>query len=176
MKIKCLVLSAILLAGCSTDSHLRSKDPNIRLYAADLRGSGMDNLIEVQTGVTPSSLSLITVKEMRKKKAIRTLDSVSVPGRVDNIEFPDFNSIRKKYLVIYYTSKDGLYNVIVYQLSDTTNRLSKIFAAVSEYGIESDFSGISRIRIGKARAQANSPSLVPEWDTWVWAGDKFIRE
>jgi hypothetical protein len=111
-------------------------------------------------------------------KEKKKLDAILLPGTFSKIDFIQLDSMSDiQQIAIYTRLGDNSTNLVVYRLQN--NILSKMFDATSEYGINLDNMGvITRIKIGKAGKSLlqNSPNCVNEWESWVWTGDKFIKE
>lgn len=166
-----LALPFLLLAGCATDSNSRSKDPNYHKYYADLDGDGATELVETDDKTKTESKTLVTVK--KNKKNAEVIDDFSVPAKIRKIDFVELTMNEPEKMVIHFDSSEDISNIVIYQLKD--NKLIKIFNASSKYGIDANFDAIARIRVGKAPKEGSSNST-PEWETWTWCGDKFIKE
>ena len=174
MKIKNivpLVLLILLFAGSAVAGRPKANNQNLRRYSVDLNGDGSRKLIEMEDKTAADSITLVSVKDNKKSEAI---DSFSVPGKIRKIEFRELSSGQQQRIVIYFDGKNNASNIAIYQLNN--NKFSKIFFASSAYGIEANFDLVARIKIGRASGHNNSPNLIPEWDTWIWASDKFIKE
>lgn len=174
MKIKfilLLVLLALLFAGSATAGKPKANNANIRRYLVDLDGNGSKRVVEVEDKTATDSISVVSVKNKKKGE---TIDSFSIPAKIRKIEFKPLNFDRQERIVVYFDGKDDLSNIVIYQLKN--EKLSKIFFASSAYGIEADFDLVARVRIGKTSGQNKSPNLIPDWEVWIWAGDKFIKE
>lgn len=168
-----LALAAFLSAGCATQNYYKSGNPASEVYFADLNGDGMRLAIEIEKKTEAEGSFLVTVR--KNNKAGEAIDSCTVPGRFKKAEFAELNMNGREWMVLHYGTGEGLFNIGVYQLSN--NSLSKIFFSSSEYGIETVLdSALGRIRIGKVLQKTGSPNLVPKWESWVWAGDEFVRE
>jgi hypothetical protein len=164
----------LLSAGCLTFGKPKVKDPNIKIYSADLNGDGVKENIEANDLSASGSGFQVTVKS--SDKAAKTIDSFSVPGRITALELADFNNDGKTFIVVYFVGKDQAYNAAVYKLVNNDTQLSKIFSASSVYGVVGDFDAIPRMRVGRAAKNKATPVLAPEWDSWVWNSEKFILE
>lgn len=167
-----LALGALLSGASAYAGNPKVDKPVVTKYSAELSGDGNKQFIEVENRTAGDPLWLIRLKE--KKNSKEPLDTLTIYGKVSKIEFKDFNLDRQQRIIIYFDSQDNMRNIVIYQLRN--NRLDKIFSAASAFGIEGNFSSFARIRIGKFVQRDNTPNLVPDWETWVWAKDKFIKE
>ncbi len=169
-----LVSVFFLVSGCATQnkSSANKADKSLfKKYAADLDGDGNKELVESEDKTATDGITIVTVKKNAKSPEI---DRITVPGKIKKIEFTELNLDQQERLVVTFEGEDDLSCIAIYHLRN--NKLSKIFYASSEYGIETDFLVIPRIRIGKVFQRNYSPNLIPDWETWVWASDKFVRE
>jgi len=174
MKMKSIILMVslgLLFTGSAAAGKPKANSPDFHRYFVDLNGDGTKKVVEVEDETVTDSITLVSVKDNKKSE---TIDSFSIPGKIRKIEFRDLGHDRKQRIFVYFDGKDNFFSIIIYQLKN--DRLSKIFSASSAYGIEADFDSFTRIRIGKASRYSQSPNLIPDWDTWIWAGDKFIKE
>ena len=167
-----LALLMLLPIGPAYAGKAKANKPIISRYSADLNGDGSKQIIEVENKTADEPLWLVTVKQ--KKNSKEPIDSITIIGKMAKIEFKDFNFDRQQRIIVYFDGKDNISNIVIYQLKN--NRLAKIFSAASTYGIEGNFNSFARVRIGKAVQRDKTPNLAPDWDTWVWAEDKFIKE
>lgn len=175
MKIKTiaalLIPAAVLFSGYAYAAKPKVDKPF--KYMADLNGDGTRFIVEVlEDKAAAEPLWSITLRDRKKPK--EHIDSISIPGKIFKIEISDFNFDKKQRLIVYYDNKSGVPSIDIYQLKN--NKLVKIFYAASEYGIEGNFNSFARVKIGKAVKKDESPNLTPDWDTWVWVKDEFIRE
>jgi hypothetical protein len=100
-----------------------------------------------------------------------------LPGHFNKADFIDLNDNGEKQLVIYSDSNGNFANINIYKLKD--DKLSKIFFASSNCDIETDFtSTIPRVKIGISNNQTKdcSAGFINDWETWIWSGEKFVRE
>jgi hypothetical protein len=165
-----LVVPALLFAGSAVAGKPKA-DLRIKQYLVDLDGNGNRRVVEVEDKTATDSISVVSVKNKKKGE---TIDSFSIPGKIRKIEFRPLHLGQQQRIIVHFDEKDGPSDLVIYQLKN--EKLSKIFFASSAYGIETDFDLVARVRIGKAPLHNKSPNLIPEWDTWIWAGDKFIKE
>jgi hypothetical protein len=180
MKAKVLVsviLAVFLSGGCASAPVKFREDAkkNLKTYTADLNGDGNKEIVRVEDKFDTDSVSLITVEKQDKKKNAETIDSFSVFGKIRNFELIELNSDGQKQMAIYFDDRDKIPNLVIYQLLN--NRLLKMFEVSSPYGIAANLGGgMPRIKIGRAPRNDNSPNRIPEWESWVWGGERFIRE
>ncbi|MDD5730969.1 MAG: hypothetical protein PHN57_07590 [Candidatus Omnitrophica bacterium] len=167
-----LALASLFAAGCATEGKPKANNANTKVYFADLNGNGQKEIIETEDRSSVDSTFEVRVKN--NDKTANTIDGFSLPGKVKSVEFPDLNLDGRHWPVVYFEGKDNKPSIAVYKLNN--DKLSKIFFATSEYGIEADFDSTARIKIGKARRSTKSPNLVSDWDNWVWTGEKFVPE
>ena len=166
-----LIFAVFFLAGCATGRY-KPDNPKAKVVFADLNGDGADEIIE-RLDSDSGAASEITVKS--NTKGHETIDSFSVPGKIRAMNLGELNMDGQNWIAISFDSPDGASNFAVYELND--NKLSKVFYTASLYGIQTDFSStLSRIRIGKKPRNPDSPNLVPDWETWDWSGDRFVRQ
>jgi hypothetical protein len=140
--------AALLSAGCAAGVKLVNKD-NIRQYSEDLNGDGKQEIIEADTGKIADSVSLLKIMEVGKDKTTKTIESISIPGKIKNVEFAELNlNDERKQIAVYSEEKDNLNNLTIYRLKNN-NTLFKIFSVSSAYEIETDFEGVSKLKVGK---------------------------
>ncbi|MCK9604323.1 MAG: hypothetical protein M0R66_08205 [Candidatus Omnitrophica bacterium] len=176
MKIKLVIITlgiGLLLAGCITPDKKNAKDKNIKTYLTDLDGDGKKEIVETEDRSITDYLSILSISTV-KNKVKETTDSLSVPGKINKVEFPELNRDGTRQIAVYFIGQNSLSNIAVYDTNN--NRLFKIFAASSAYGIDTDFGLVSRIKIGKAARYSNPTSFSMDWDNWVWSGNKFILD
>jgi hypothetical protein len=167
-----LVLIFLLSAGCATQGKPKKDNPNIRKYFADLDGDGRKEIIETEDKTATESKYIVTVKE--NNKMAKVIDTFSLSGKIRDIEFAEFNLDGQEWMAIYFDQMDNSSGIAIYKL--TNNKFTKVFFAVSVYGIEASLDPMApRIKVGKPPREKSSPNLVPDWDVWLWTGDKFIR-
>ena len=169
-------LSVFLSAGCLTTGVKKEKNDKIKTYSEDLYGDMQKEIIEVEDKFDKEGKTQITVKKPGKKKEVEILDTTPVYGKVRKFELVDLDNSGQKRMAVIFDDSDNVPNIIIYKLQN--NRLAKMFEAASIYGIDAELGAcMPRVKIGKAPTQGTaSPNLVPEWDSWVWSGDKFIKE
>ena len=176
MKLKLITIFSLLIfvsASCPTHAFAaKPKKANIQRYFVSLNGDGSKQCVEVEAITLPAPLTEVRIRNNKKSEVI---DSFSVLGKLRTINFTDFNFDQRDRIVVLYDDENDTSNIAVYQLGN--NKLSKIFFASSAYGIEPDFTTASRIKIGKSpKTGPDNPNLIPEWDVWIWCGDRFIKE
>lgn len=178
MKFLIAVSALVLLSsGCATAEKGKvSKDKKTTTQMVDLNGDGRKQIIETQDKFDAQGIYVITVKRALKNKQTETLDSFTVPGKVKKLEFLELYFDKRQQMAVTYVDKDNVQGIVIYQL--TNDKLSQMFLATSKYGVEGEFtSALEKIRIGKPpRGGDDSPNRIPEWEVWVWTGDKFIKE
>ena len=180
MKIKLMipvVLAVLICAGCATTQV--NKNLGFSTYKADLNGDGGSEVVEVEDkSVSGNGSGAEIVAYEKKGKEKKKIDSIAVPGKFTKVDFIQLNpSESQQQIAVYSKVEDNATNLVVYQLQN--NIFSKMFDATSEYGIGLNNAGvITRIKIGKAQGKGsnNSPNRVNDWDSWVWTGDKFVKE
>ncbi len=170
-KILAAVLVPLLAAGCATGGKYRPQSHDkLKVYYADLRGDEGREVIETEDKTAAGAGTVITVRNASTGDPI---DHAVVDGVISKAEFVAFEVGGRERIIVLFSGKDKLTHISVFQL--TNEKLSKIFDAASAQGVETDFGAIPRIKIGRAPARP-SPNLVPDWDTWVWSVEKFIKE
>lgn len=171
-----IILIVLLLNGCAT--RRESKDglrvhTAPKIYKFDLDCDGQKEIIKVEDNFDKNGESMITVIKKDKSK----IDSVSFPARFINMEFIDLNVDGNKQIAVYSQEKNKCNSLIIYKFNN--NRLLKIFSAENNYGIDTSFgSFLSRIKVAKLKSTGDnsSSSNMLEWESWVWSGERFIRE
>lgn len=148
----------------------RANKEKIKSYVIDINADGSKETIEVEDRFLTDTAFVLTVKNRRKE----VIDSLCIPGKIRKLELIDLNDNGQKQMLVYFDGVPDLSNIIIYQLKN--NKLYKIFAIASEYGVDARFDTIPRIKVGKPSKSNNSSNFLPDWDSWVWVGDKFIRE
>ena len=173
MKNKPTIAIAIVLMlfGSVPRAQAMADKKNIKTYTLDLNADGVKEIIEVENKL-PEGLAELKIKSRAKPK--EAVDRISIPGKVSAVEMVDFNTDGQQYIVVHFDSPPNAPGIFVYRFKD--NKLHKIFAASSEYGVDTDFSTVPRIKVGKAPRNTASQNFSPDWDVWVWVGDRFIKE
>lgn len=176
--LTCAVFLGIFaLAGCA--SAPKNTTPGFSTYTASLSGDGAMQIIDVQDKAeagTGSGVDITVYNKGRDKEKTK-IDSISLPGRFSKLDLLELNVDGQKQLAIYTRIEGNVTNLVIYCLQN--NILTKMFDSSSEFGIKIDSMGvITHVRIGKAqsRPQPNSPNCFNEWQSWVWAREKFVKE
>lgn len=168
----CLVLAA-LPAQITEAKDKAVQDKHPKVYKSDLDADAKNETITIEVIPGSDNHTRISVVSRGNTEAA----SFTVPGIFDKLELIDLKEDGYKQLAVYSSGKDHYANLAIYGFKNS--KLSKIFAAASNCGIDTDFSSVlSRIKVGRQRKIENSYSStdIPEWDVWVWSGEKFIRE
>lgn len=166
------LLNLAVIPAESKNSTAKNKSP--KLYKLDLDKDGLKEIITVEDEFDAGQEFVITVMNQNKKDEI---DSFSIQGRFKKIEFIDLDGDGYKQIAIRYKDEIGYENLAIYQLKD--ENLFKIFSVGSIYGIDTDFgSTLARVKVGRSRCTGRNcySGDVPDWEIWVWGGEKFIRE
>ena len=164
-----------LLCGCATLSNKAKEGKpkeDIQLYFDDLDNDKVLESIEVYDKARKHTDVSLTIAKPKKPK----IASMTVPGTFNKIEIIDLNEDGYKQIALHYEDENGN-NLVIYNFKDS--KLSKTFSFRSKCVIEAYFSSVlSRIKVGKPKAgQSDCSSGYPEeWETWVWMGEKFIKE
>ena len=148
-------------------------DKNPKDYKFDLDGDKKIEVIHIEKASGQDGKTRIDITRKGSAEAY----GFTVPGAFNKLEVIDLNEDGYRQLAVYSTGKDDQAHLAVYSFKD--NKLSKVFAATSNCGIETDFrSVLGRIKVGRQRIveSGHSSTDIPEWDTWVWSGERFIRE
>jgi hypothetical protein len=171
-----IFISALMVVGCATTQ--KNKTPGVTTYMADLNGDGSNKVVELEDKTVTGNGSGTEVTVYSRGKEKKKIDSISLPGKFTKVDFIQLNPSNSQQQIAVYSRVEGnATNLVVYRLQN--NIFSKMFDATSEYGIDLDNMGvITRIKIGRARdyESINSPNRVHDWESWVWTGDKFIKE
>jgi hypothetical protein len=150
-----------------------SRDDPSKVYKSDLDNDAKIEIISVDPASGAGKETRVTVTRRDHTNA----GSFTVPGLFKKLEIIDLNEDGYKQIAVYSRGDDGSANLVIYSFKN--NEFSRVFAAGSKHGIDTDFhSALGRVRIGRQRRVTNGPSYtdIPEWDVWVWSGEKFIRE
>ncbi|MCX5705687.1 MAG: hypothetical protein NTZ92_06500 [Candidatus Omnitrophica bacterium] len=172
-----LILAAFVLTGCASTP--KNTTPGFSTYTANLSGDGSMQIIDVQDNAeagTGNGIDVTVYSKGRGKEKTK-IDGIELSGKLSKVDLIELNNDGQKQLAIYTRKEGNITNLVVYCLQN--NILTKMFDSSSEFGIKIDSMGvIARIKIGKpqSRPQPNSPNCLNEWQTWVWAGDKFVKE
>jgi hypothetical protein len=178
MKIKylvALILTVSLASGCATDAQFKKGKKIVSASKLDLDNNGVQEIILAEDRLGGAIDILITIT--RPKPNNQEVVSFTVPGHFTKIEFIDLKGDGYKQMVVYYDDKDNKANLIIYSFKD--EKLTKVFEISSPCGLDTDFSSVlGRVKAGKPKKGYLdcSSSNMTDWDVWVWAGDKFIKE
>lgn len=143
------------------------------VYKFDLDGDGKAEIIRVDNNKNPSANTRVVVLRRNRTE----IGSFTVAGAFNKITLVDLNEDGHKQLAVFCSASDNFTNLAVYGFKN--NKPLKVFAAGSSLGIEADFrSVLARIKVGRVKKieKGYAYTDIPEWDTWVWSGDKFILE
>jgi len=177
-KFAALALLALLSAGLisASDAQAANKkiDQNTKIYYADLNGDGRKEMIEIEDRSAKDAVFILSVGNRNRNKTMDLIDGLVISGKIRKIELVDLNDDGQMQIVVYFDDLERVSNIIVYQLKN--NKLYKIFSAASEYGVAAEFETIPRIKVGKPSKYNNSSNFLPDWDSWVWLGDKFVKD
>jgi hypothetical protein len=152
-----------------------SPDKSPKVYKFDLDGDGRMEIIRIENAASPDSKTQVNIT--RGTRADPDPINFTVPGSFGRLEVIDLNEDGYKQMAVYSSGQDEYANLAVYSFKN--GKPFKVFAAASNCGIETDFrSVLARIKVGRQRSieSSNSSTDIPEWDAWVWTGEKFIRE
>ncbi|MDD5431814.1 MAG: hypothetical protein PHO70_02375 [Candidatus Omnitrophica bacterium] len=178
MRVKFLYLFlALFLSGCLTSSgsvNNKTKDNKVFVVKkADLNG---DMLIEIVTAEDQKDqVSKGRVAVMRKDKG--EIGSFSVPGHFSNLELIELDMDGCKQIAVRSKDDSNRTYFTIHKLKNMN--LVKIFEISSDSGIETEFdSTIPRIRVARNITKVDGSCQIKEikWATWVWTGDRFIKE
>lgn len=172
MRLFLAVLLLLLSFGPISLTYAKADKKNIQSYPADLDADSRNKVVEVEDKYPAEGVFVLSVRERNKTKDI--IDSLLIPGKIIKLELVDFDYNGFKKLVVHFDGPDKKSNIAVYQFKN--NKLYKIFSATSEYGLDTEFQTIPKIKVGKASKRNNISTFMPAWDTWVWVGGKFIKE
>ena len=174
----CVVILALFaFAGCASTP--KNTTPGFSTYSANLFGDGSMQIIDVQDKAeagTGSGIDVTVYNKGRGKEKTK-VDGLEFSGKLTKLDLIELNNDSQKQLAIYTRESGNVTNLKIYCLQN--NILTKMFDSSSEFGIKIDSMGvITRIKIGKpqSRPQPNSPNCLNDWQNWVWAGDKFVKE
>ncbi len=176
MKKRSLAIIFLLLAVFVTqkaEAKNKAAPGNLpKVYKSDLDGDAKIEIIRVE-GISGASKETKVIVARRDHIDVA---SFTVAGLFKKLEIIDLNMDNYKQIAVYSRGDDGSANLVIYSFKN--NEFSRVFAASSKYGIDTDFnSALGRVRVGKQRRVTNDSSYtdIPEWDVWVWSGEKFIR-
>lgn len=170
-----VVCSTAFFSGCITggwnkDDNRVHKKPEI--YKLDLDNDGIKEVTEIEKSMESDKKSVITVSSLRKGR----LDSFSVGGQLNKVDFIDLNEDGFKQIAVFYRDTQEKYNLDIYKMK--SNQLLKLFSIASNCGIDTDFSTVlSRIRVCKNGCEGGYyTNNTLNWEVWIWSGERFIRE
>lgn len=172
MRIFLAVLLLLLSFGFTSAAYAKEGNKNIQSYTTDLGADSKSKIVEIEDKYSTEGVFVLSVKERNKTKDV--IDSLVISGKIIKLELADFDYDGFKKLVVHFDGPDKKENIVVYQLKN--NKLYKIFSVTSEYGLDTDFQTIPKIRVGKASKHNNTSAFMPAWDSWVWVGGKFVKE
>lgn len=167
------LLSSVFVAQNAEAKNKAALDNPPKVYKSDLDGDGKIEIISVENISGANKETKVTVAKRDHTDAC----SFTVPGIFKDLEIIDLDGDDYKQIAVYSKGDDGYTNLSIYSFKN--NEFSRLFTAGSKYGINTDFhSALSRIRVGKQQKVTSGPSYtdIPEWDVWVWSGEKFTRE
>jgi len=181
MNIRFLVVIlsvALLSAGCATTASKEkaAAEKKIKKYSADLNGDGKAEIVEAQDLLDTESATVVAAKKQLKGKVQEVIDTFKVPGKISRLEIVELYLDSSKQIALIFKDNNDVFHVAIYRLLN--DKFSQMFAGDSKYGVDMQFKGaVPRIRIARPPLGGKvSPNLVPEWDDWVWTGDKFIKD
>jgi hypothetical protein len=149
-----------------------AKDKRPKVYKSDLDADTKLEEIDVESAGELSKETKITL--FKKDRSV--IGSFNVPGIFNRLEIVDLSEDGYKQVAVFCVGEGAYTNLAIYALKN--GKLSKVFAAGSSCGIETTFRpALSRIKIGRETKTADSVSYtdIPEWDIWVWSGERFIK-
>ncbi len=167
-----LFLTVLFMQGAEAKNKAASDNPP-KVYKSDLDNDAKIEIISVNPISGAGKETRVTVTRRDHSDA----GGFTVLGLFKKLEIIDLNEDGYKQIAVYSRSDDGFTNLVIYSFKN--NEFSRVFSVGSKYGIDTDFhSSLSRIMVGKQRRVTDGPSYtdIPEWDVWVWSGEKFIRE
>ena len=167
-----ILLSGFILSACSSMDKYKDEPTDV-LHLADINGDDRPEIIRVKEKSGPEPKTIITVLKKNKLQ----MGSLSVPGKLEKIEFAELDLSPAKRISVIYTNKDGSQTLDIFSFKD--DKFKKMFTIDSHCGIETDFSSIlGRIKVGKfiCNGDVCSCASVSDGEVWIWTGDKFLRE
>jgi hypothetical protein len=167
------LLLAVLIAqpAAAKDKAALGKQP--KSYKIDLDGDSKTEIIRIEAASAADKQTKVIVT----RKDSVDMGSFTVPGTFNKLELIDLNEDGCKQIAVYCAGKDNYTNLAIYSFKN--NKLSRIFSAGSNCGMDTDFRTVlARVKIGRQRRieKGNSYTDIPEWDVWVWSGERFIKE
>jgi hypothetical protein len=180
MRNKPAVIIVFLLLSVFTASQAyawkkAAKDKQPKTYKSDLDADTKQENISVDSASTADGETKITISRITKRDQT-VIGSFTVRGIFNRLEIVDLNEDGYKQIAVFCVGDGAYTNLALYSLKN--GKLSKIFAAGSSCGIETNFRpGLSRIKVGREIKIENGVSYtdIPEWDAWVWSGERFIK-
>lgn len=148
-----------------------TKKPNQQIL--DIDNNGLKEIVRVDDKFDTEQNFTIVVMSQKKEE----IDSFSAAGKFKKIELVDLSGDGSKQIAVQYKDTNDLYTVVIYKLKD--NMLSRIFSVSSGYGVDTEFnSTLPRVKVGRAKFLGGSSyaSDIPDWEIWVWIGDRFVKE
>jgi formylmethanofuran dehydrogenase subunit E-like metal-binding protein len=167
-----VIMAAFLLSGCSSIDKYKDEPADI-LHRADIDADNVVEIIKVKDKFDTQSKTIIIAMERNKAE----IDSFSVPGRLQKIEFMRLDISPRENISAHYKKKDGSEVVDIYGLKD--GKFRKVFTMDSNCGIETDYSSVlARIKVGKFKCDGDICSCIgpSAGDMWIWGGDRFVKE
>ncbi|MFA5155832.1 MAG: hypothetical protein WC532_00350 [Candidatus Omnitrophota bacterium] len=168
-----VLLAALFFAQPAAAKEKPAADKRNKTFKSDLDADAKFEVIQVIPAVDLAGETQVKIAKRDRTE----IGNFSVPGKFSRLEIIDLNEDGYKQMAVYCAGENGFTNLAVYNLKN--GRLSKVFAAGSSYGIDTDFrSVLARIRVGRQCkvADRNSYTDIPEWDVWIWSGEKFIKQ
>jgi hypothetical protein len=167
------LLLAVLIAQPAIAKDKAVLDKRPKTYKIDLDGDSKIEIIRIEDASAADKETKVIVT--RKDSA--DIGSFMVPGIFNKLELIDLSEDGCKQIAVYCAGKDNYTNLAIYSFKN--NKFSRVFSAGSNCGMDTDFrSVLARVKIGRQRRieKGNSYTDIPEWDVWVWSGERFIRE
>jgi len=167
------LLLAVLVVQPAEAKDKAALEKRPKIYKIDLDGDSKIEIIRIDA----ASLADKETRVVVKRKDSADMGSFAVPGIFNKLELIDLNEDGCKQIAVYCAGEANYTNLAIYSFKN--NKLSRIFSAGSNCGMDTDFrSVLARIKIGRQRRieKGNSYTDIPEWDVWVWSGERFIRE
>lgn len=174
-----IFVCVFFFSGCAAVFHRKKKPAKDELPITqkfDLDGDRVKEVItaeEDKSGAEPGFI--LKIKRTNRNKVY----TLAVPGRFISMGLIGLNleEVDHKQIALSYRDLDDCENLAIYKLGN--DRLTKIFGTKSICGIESDLrTALIRIRISKPVCDSDGCVCPdpPHWETWVWAGERFIKE
>lgn len=179
--ICCVVLIlAFFLSSCITIA----KNPPVKkgkfpqIYIFDLDNDLKKEIITIEKSPDPEPKYTINIARRESKKLINDVTSLAVPGDFEDIDFSDLNEDSTLQMALYYKSKKGFTNLVIYKLKN--DKIIKLYASGDCCDVYAEFASVlGRVKLNRPKCEGSqdcSCEHMPEWETWVWAGEKFIKE